>query len=176
MTRTFLLIFSISVSNLIFGQWDPIKEYHSRQFPCDSALTTLEITFCFGYRNDFADSLLNKMYTKVLTEADKDIADSKKDIRSIQLKKRKTKEDSTELSRLKIQLDRNIRYKSSIITSQRIWLKSREANVEMNSILYEDGREYPAWRTKFDTDEILERIEKLKKLCFTCDYKDATSR
>src|SRR4051812_38113977 len=82
-------------SSAIVGQWNPVEEYNQHNFPCDSGQTTIEITFCAGDRNAFADSLLNKLYKKILFSADHDISEAKNDLAKLASKKIKTAADST---------------------------------------------------------------------------------
>lgn len=159
-----LLVLFMTIPVLTFGQWDPIQEFNNRKFPCDTGYTTLEINFCSGYKNQFADSLLNKLYKKILKSIDQDNIETTKEFNKLKLVKKKTSADSTYLETLEKNIDQNKRLKASIISSQRIWLKLRQANSDIVYIFYEGGTGQTAFTIQADTEEILERIKKLQKL------------
>lgn len=159
------IIFFLTISIPLFGQWDPVKVFNTRKFPCDSGQTTLEINFCSGDKNRFADSLLNRLYKEILKNIDKDIAETNNEMKKLMQQKKKTGKDSTDLAVFKEELDYHKRLKSSIVTSQRIWLKQREANTEIVSISFEGGTGRTAATIQADTEEILDRIKKLITLC-----------
>ncbi len=63
---------------MTYGQDDVLNEYNNHIFPCDDGGTTIEINICSGIRRDYADSLLNMVYNKIMRSLDKDILEAKK--------------------------------------------------------------------------------------------------
>ena len=66
---TILLVFSVSIYS--FGQKNYGEIYNSHIFSCDSGTGTVEMNICSGVKVKFADSLLNKLYKKILTSLNK---------------------------------------------------------------------------------------------------------
>ena len=134
--------------------------YEAHTFPCDKESTTLEINICSGAKAEFADSLLNKLYRKILKSLDKDIL---KDKTILNGKKAGNKQaDKDEVSFLLKNIDHNQRLKETIINSQRQWIKLRDANIEVERINCEGGTACVAMVNEAYIEETLDRIKKLE--------------
>jgi uncharacterized protein YecT (DUF1311 family) len=145
-----------------YSQSDPIKDFKSHKFPCDSGSTTLEINFCSGAKLEYVDSLLNSIYRKIITSINKEIIDDKKKLKikqSIKIDSIKNKDDILYLFN---EINYNQRLKTSIVQSQKEWIKTRDLNSKVISITCEGGRECIAINNLAEIDDVLERIKKLQ--------------
>jgi uncharacterized protein YecT (DUF1311 family) len=149
---SFLFIYFWALN--IQAQTDYAKIYQTHDFPCDTAYTTIDITFCVGDKYEFADSLLNHQYQSILLDIKKEIAGN--------LKRLKETTDKQEIEFLLKANDYLQRRRSAIIVSQRNWIKLRDANVDVVAIGCEGGTACNAIRILSEIDDILERIKKLQ--------------
>lgn len=159
-----LLFLSVVFHAPALAQWNPITEYSKRRFVCDTGQTTLEITFCSGYKNRVADSLMNILYSNILKGFDKEIKDHTNEANRLSLLKMRTGVDSVALEHERTELDRNKRWKLAIISSQRTWLKLRQENAHIVSISSEGGTAHNAMVIQADTEQILKRMKELIEL------------
>jgi uncharacterized protein YecT (DUF1311 family) len=166
--RAFLYIFNMKALILVLalyyfpynatGQESLADVYNNHKFPCDAESTTLAANLCSGIKAEFADSLLNKLYRKILNSIDKEIARHNKSIKIRPV----NKNDSADLRFAVKQKDYYVRMKQSIINSQRQWLKIRELDSEVESILCEGGTGCTAMVNEAYIADTLERIRKLE--------------
>src|SRR3982751_472188 len=157
-----IYLFAFLFTTCVFGQSDPIEVYNAHTFACDTGTSTLEITFCVGDKLEYADSLLNDTYKKLIKSIDKSVIDSKKELTITQTKKNLSREDKTTIQVLLKEISNHQRLKASIIKSQKEWVKLRDMNSEVISISCEDGRECNAITILAEIDDTLERIKKLQ--------------
>jgi uncharacterized protein YecT (DUF1311 family) len=142
------------------AQSSVVDVYDAHTFPCDTGTGTVEINICSGVKAEFADSLLNRLYKKILRSIDKEIA-SYQAILSREKANIKNPNKDDINSTIKI-IDQNQRLKKAIINSQRQWLKVRDANVEVAHINCEGGSGCNAITNDAYTEETLDRIRKLE--------------
>ncbi|MEO8149304.1 MAG: lysozyme inhibitor LprI family protein [Bacteroidia bacterium] len=160
------LFFYFSVSSAL-GQDDPVKLFHSHKFPCDTNGTTLDINMCSGIKFDFADSLLNVVYNKIIKAIEAEQREDKEKLKLEQSKNDTSVKSKEWIEFLKKEIDFNKRYKESIIKSQVEWIKLRDLNVNVVSIKSEGGTGYIAIENLSLIDETLERIKKLNSFYYT---------
>ena len=55
-----------------FSQTDIVDKFNGHKFPCDSGTSTLEINICSGIKSEYADSLLNSVYKKIINAINND--------------------------------------------------------------------------------------------------------
>ncbi|MGC4103617.1 lysozyme inhibitor LprI family protein [Ferruginibacter sp.] len=146
------------------AQQSLVDVYKAKEFPCDSESGTIAINFCTSTKAEFADSLLNVVYRKLLSSINKDIAADKKSLNQETAKGKKA--DSLQLQMYRKNIDLNQRLKKSIIYSQQQWIKLRDANVDVASIECEGGTGCIAMTNQAYIDETLERIQKLESFLF----------
>jgi uncharacterized protein YecT (DUF1311 family) len=142
------------------AQSSVVDVYDAHNFPCDTGSGTVEINICSGAKAEFADSLLNRLYKKILRSIDKEIK-----VDQIALAKEKTLSktpDKDEISFHTKSIDQNQRLKKAIINSQRQWIKVRDTNVEVAQINCEGGTSCIAITNDAYTGETLDRIRKLE--------------
>jgi uncharacterized protein YecT (DUF1311 family) len=157
-----LFLFLVLASSVCYSQSDPIEDFRSHKFPCDSGNTTLEINMCAGVKSEYADSLLNDIYHKIIRSINKEISTAKKELKIRQSKKSNSPETKEDIQFLTIGIDQDQRLKTSIIASQKEWIKLRELNAEVISITCEGGHECVTITNLAEIDDILERIKKLQ--------------
>ena len=157
-----IFLFVIFLNCFAFGQSDPLENFNSHKFPCDTATTTLEINICAGIKSEYADSLLNDLYNKIIKSIDRDINENKKELKLKQSQKDSSPDRKEYIQFLIKQIEYDQRLKISIIKSQREWIKVRDLNLEVVSITCEGGRECIAIENLSELDDILERIKKLQ--------------
>jgi uncharacterized protein YecT (DUF1311 family) len=138
--------------------------YEAHTFPCDTGTGTVEINICSGAKAEFADSLLNRLYKKILRSIDKEIASYQAILKREKANIKDPDKDNIN-STLKI-IDQNQRLKNAIINSQRQWIKTRDANVEIAHINCEGGSGCNAITSDAYTEETLDRIRKLESFVY----------
>ncbi|MGG9960728.1 lysozyme inhibitor LprI family protein [Ferruginibacter sp. SUN106] len=156
----FLIFYSIPFHSPAQSSVANIYEAHT--FPCDTGTGTVEINICSGAKAEFADSLLNRLYKSILRTIDKEIkADQIALAREKMLSKTPDKDQIYFRTK---SIDQNQRLKKAIINSQRQWIKTRDANVEIAHINCEGGSSCNAMSNEAYTEETLDRIRKLESL------------
>jgi len=133
--RLLAFIIAMSLQTTIVAQSSVVDIYNDHHFPCDSGVTSLEINLCTGEKADFADSLLNKVYYKIIKELDKQIASYSATISP----KTGKKFDSSEIKFAIEQRKLNVRIKQNLVKSQQQWLKTRSADCELQRCMCEGG-------------------------------------
>ncbi len=162
MKRCCILLVLILNEILCFGQSDGISTFNSHKFPCDSGSTTLEINICSAEKLEYADSLLNVIYRKILRSLDKNLAETKRDIQSEQSKKDTSAESKAQIEFL-IKESVNIqRFRKSIVTSQQQWIKLRDSDSKVVRITCEGGTACNAIVNDAVLQQTLERIKSLE--------------
>jgi uncharacterized protein YecT (DUF1311 family) len=117
--KLFLFIaFFFLLSLISYGQRSYVDIFNSHSFPCDSGGTTLEVNICSGEKADFADSLLNKLYKKILKGIDDEIANDNRQLIKLQRLKTKNKESQSNIEVLIKEINYDKRLKQSIIKSR----------------------------------------------------------
>lgn len=144
------------------AQTSLVDVYNAHTFPCDSAGTTVEINICSGVKLEFADSLLNFAYRKIIKSLNNYIANDKKEIEIEQIKKDTGSESKEYIQSLFKDIDYNQRLKKSIIKSQQQWIKVRDLNYEVTRITCEGGTACTAISNQSLIDDALDRIKKLE--------------
>lgn len=122
----------------------------------------MEVNICSGIKADCADSLLNKLYKKILKGIDKEIADNSKELEKRQKLKTKNKDDQSDIEFLTKEINHSRRLKQRIINSQVQWIKLRDANSEVVSINCEGGTACTAIVNSAWLEETLSRIKQLE--------------
>lgn len=158
-----IILFCISIGTNAIGQIDPLADFQSHKFPCDTGWTTMEINICFGIKFEYADSLLNMVYNKIIKELDSEIKYANNVLQAEQLKKPVSKEIKEQIESYLKDLSYVQRLKESIIKSQRKWLELRDLNWAVISIGCEGGKAFVAIENQSLIDDTLERIKKLQK-------------
>jgi uncharacterized protein YecT (DUF1311 family) len=161
MRKRSVFLFIILFNSLAFGQTGHLLSYSSHKFPCDSGTTTLDINRCSGIRLDYADSLLNDLYDKIIKSLDKEIVESQNKLKLEQSKKDTAIEHKETIQFLIKDVDYNQRLKESIVKSQREWIKVAGLNLEVIEIMSEGGTGFVAEENQSLIDDDLERIKKL---------------
>ncbi|WP_460558038.1 lysozyme inhibitor LprI family protein [Ferruginibacter profundus] len=142
------------------AQSSVVDIYEAHTFPCDTGTGTVEINLCSGTKAEFADSLLNRLYKNILRSIDKEI---KADQIALAKEKKLSKTpDKDQIYFRTKNIDQNQRLKNAIINSQRQWIKTRDANVEVAHINCEGGSGCNAMSNDAYTEETLDRIRKLE--------------
>src|SRR6266496_5936299 len=136
----FILVFSI-LTSCIFAQEDnnPIEFFKSYKFPCDTETTTLEINICLGNKLEFADSLLNVTFRKIINDLDKDINEDKSKMNVLRSKKVLSAEEKKMSKYYAENIEQHQKIRQAIIKSQREWIKLRDSNEEVTRIMCEGG-------------------------------------
>jgi uncharacterized protein YecT (DUF1311 family) len=145
-----------------YSQSDPIEDFKCHKFPCDSGSTTLEINFCSGAKLEYVDSLLNAIYRKIIKSINKEIVVDEKKLKIKQSIKIDSIKNKDEILFLVNEINYDQRLKTSIIQSQKEWIKMRDLNSKVISITCEGGRECIAINNLAEIDDVLERIKKLQ--------------
>jgi uncharacterized protein YecT (DUF1311 family) len=172
MKTFFLILFVLLVSLSTLGQNDfsgieqndVLKIYLLHIFPCDSSTTTLDINRCSGIRRDFADSLLNDYYHKILISLDNDISEWDSIPAPGQSGPDTSAEHKEDQKQIKGMGMHYTRLKVSLIKSQQEWLKLKELDLDMASIQCEGGTGCTAEENYSLITDILDRIKKLQTL------------
>lgn len=169
MKRISFLIFSIFCTTYLYSQDDPAAIFNSHVFPCDSGSTTLETNLCSGEKFEFADSLLNRVYKKILKAIDKDTQDDKRRLLDKSSKQETSSEVNESIKFLKEEIAHNDRLKKSIVESQKQWIKYRDANAEAVRITCETGT---ACITEVNDSLINDTLDRIKTLRSLYDVED----
>jgi uncharacterized protein YecT (DUF1311 family) len=160
----FVLIL-LSLSSFVFAQGnaDPAEIFQSHQFPCDTETTTLEVNICLGAKLEFADSLLNVTYHKILKDLDKAMNEDNIKIKALRSKKVLTKEERKDLKYYTNDVNQTQKTKQAIIRSQKEWIQLRDSNEEVVRIKCEGGTGCNGEVSQSSIDDTLERIKKLRE-------------
>jgi uncharacterized protein YecT (DUF1311 family) len=159
LTTIFFSFFYILIAK---GQTDFLADFKSHKFPCDSESTTLEINFCSGVRRDYADSLLNVAYNRIIKSLEKEIFVDQNKLKDEKLKRDSSSESKETIEFLSTEISYNKRLKESIIKSQRKWVELRDLNMEVVSITCEGGTAFVAIENQSIIEDTLDRIKKLE--------------
>jgi uncharacterized protein YecT (DUF1311 family) len=157
-----ILLFIVSCCQISFGQIDLVAKFKAHKFPCDSGVTSLEANICSGVKRDYADSLLNHLYNKIIRSLDKEIREAKKEISAEQSKKDSGTESKENIKFLLKEIERNQRLRISIIKSQKEWIKVRDYNAEVIRISCEGATSCTSMENQSLLDDTLERIKILE--------------
>lgn len=155
-----IFFFLILFNTFVFGQSDVIEKFDSHKFPCDTGTSTLEYNLCAGIRSEYADSLLNDIYKKIIKSVDREIIADKRKLKLKQSRKDSSLESKDDIQFLQ-EIDYDQRLKISIINSQKEWVKVRDLNSEVVRITCEGGSACVGIDNLAELDDTLERIKKL---------------
>jgi uncharacterized protein YecT (DUF1311 family) len=142
------------------AQSSVVDVYNAHHFACDSGSGTLETNICSGVKVHFADSLLNRLYKNLLRSIDKEITHHKTTLTKLKTNIKEPNKDDIDFSIKSINYSQ--RLKQSIITSQRQWIKAKDANLAVVKINCEGGTGCIAITNEACIVEILDRIKKLE--------------
>ena len=134
-----------------------VDVYKNHRFPCDDETSNLANNICSGIRYEFADSLMNKLYRKIMKSLDDEIA-----ICNLAIKREKGAKDSTNLKFALEDKNRYSRIKQAIVNSQREWIKLRDLNCAVEAIFCEGGTGCTAITNEAYIEETLARIKRLE--------------
>jgi uncharacterized protein YecT (DUF1311 family) len=161
-----LLLISLSLcSNHILAQQnnDPIQIYNSQKFSCDTGTTTLETSICLATKFEFADSLLNVTYHKIIGDLDKEISQYNSDVKILRSKKTLTNKEKDDLNQLTNDITRAQKVKQSVVKSQGEWIRLRDSNEKVTRAICEGGAGCNVEANQSLIDDTLERIKKFQQ-------------
>ncbi len=159
-------LFLILANFSSYSQTHTIEKFKSHKFPCDSGGTTLEFNLCTRVKLEYADSLLNAIYRKIIRSINKEIINDEKELKIKQSKKIDSLKNVDTIQFLAKEIDYNKRLKMGIIQSQKEWIKVRDLNSKVISITCEGGHACVGIDNLAEMDDILERIKKLQSFYF----------
>ena len=157
--KLFLLLSISFLATTAIAQSRVVDAYNNHHFPCDSGTSSLEINLCTGEKADFADSLLNKLYHKILKDLDKEIASYSGTVSP----KGGNKLDSSDIKFAIEQRNLNTRIKQNLVKSQQQWLKTRSADCEVQRSMCEGGSGCIGEVNDLYLRETLSRISQLEE-------------
>ncbi|MGZ3848662.1 MAG: lysozyme inhibitor LprI family protein [Flavisolibacter sp.] len=155
---TFLFFTSCALAQ---NDIDPIEVFQSHQFPCDTQTTTLETNICLGKKLEFADSLLNLTFHRILRPLDKSIKEDNVKIKALISKTILTDEERSDLKYYTNDLNQNQKTKQAIIKSQKAWIHLRDSNEDAVRTHCEGGT---GCYGEVNQSSIYDTIERIKKL------------
>jgi len=115
-----MLFFSITASS----QKTIADLFDKKKFACDTGFTQLELNICSGEKAEYADSLLNNLYKKIIRHLNKQILLQDKALLNKNI-------DSSERKFTQRERDRYNFTKLALIRSQQQWMNSRKADCEL---------------------------------------------
>jgi len=152
LTVSFCAMTAIAQSSVV----DIYKDHH---FPCDSGTSSLETNLCTGKKADFADSLLNEVYHKLLKNIDEEI----RSYSDTKIPKGATKLDLSEIKFAVEQKNFFVRVKQNLVKSQQQWLKTRSADCEVQQSMCDGGSGCVGIVNDLYIRETLSRIRQLEE-------------
>ncbi len=155
------LIFFVSLLPTLSAAQQSLTEvYESRTFPCDTMSGTTQANICSGKRVAFADSLLNRLYKKIMKTLNSQVVQAKHQVQEVRAKGKNI--DSIEWHYSMELLSYVLKLKTAIETSQSQWIKLKNANIAVIKINCEGGTSCVAITNDALIEEILNRIKKLE--------------
>lgn len=130
--RIVLLLFLLIWNLAAFCQKGWASVYDKHRFACDSGTTQLEMNICSAEKADFADSLINRLYRKMIRSLDLQIIEKTNILRKRSL-------DSSGRAFVEMERKRYLDAKQALIVSQRRWKEYRDADCDLERVRCEGG-------------------------------------
>lgn len=124
----FLLLLSLTT----FSQKRTADIYKKHRFACDDGLTQLEMNVCSSEKADYADSLLKRLYQKMVRFLDEKIQAETRRLKVHGL-------DSSDRAFVEKEREYYRATKLALIKSQSHWKHSRDADCELERVGCEGG-------------------------------------
>jgi uncharacterized protein YecT (DUF1311 family) len=130
--RQVFILFLFLLSITAFSQKRTADIYKKHRFACDSGLRQIEMNVCSGEKAHFADTLMNRLYQKMVRFLDG----------KIQAETKRLKNHGLDLSDRAFAEKERVYYRTTklaLIKSQSQWKRSRDADCELERVGCEGG-------------------------------------
>lgn len=130
--RIFFLLVMVFFSNTASSQKKIADLFDKKIFACDTGFTQLKLNICSGEKAEYADSLLNNLYKKIVRHLNKQIQLQDKALSNKNI-------DSSERKFTKRERDYYYLTKQALVRSQQQWINFRKADCELERVGCEGG-------------------------------------